>query len=125
VENQIMSRNPESQISPRRAQAALRQAEALKLRLSGATYDDIAQQLGYGSAESAWKAVRAGLKRTLQEPADQVRQLELDRCDRLLGAIWEKAIAGDGEAIDEWHVDLQQVPNPEWYRREGPRLRRW
>ena len=25
---------------------------------------------------------------------------------------------------DEWHVVLQQVPSPEWYRREGPRLRR-
>src|SRR5262245_40070298 len=23
---------------------------------------------------------------------------------------------------DEWHVVLQQVPSPEWYRQEGPRL---
>jgi hypothetical protein len=95
-----MSRNPESQNSPRRAQAVIRQAEALKLRLTGADYAEIAKHLGYASPEGAWKAVRSGLKRTLQEPADQVRQLELDRCDRLLNAIWDRAIAGDGESID-------------------------
>jgi hypothetical protein len=87
-------------MSRRKAQAVIRQAEALKLRLIGAGYAEIAQQRGYASPEGAWKAVRAGLKRTLQEPADQVRRLEVDRLDSLLAAVWQKAIAGDGEAID-------------------------
>jgi hypothetical protein len=82
----------------------MKQAEALKLRLAGVGYEEIAQQVGYRSPDGAWKAVRSGLKRTLKEPADQVRRLEVDRLDRLLGAIWEKAIAGDGEAIDRARI---------------------
>jgi hypothetical protein len=40
------------------------------------------------------------LRETLQEPADEVRQLELLRLDRYLSAIAEKVDSGDLKAID-------------------------
>lgn len=85
--------------SPRRIVNAERQAQALQLRRAGAAYDEIARQLGY-TKMGAWKAVASALKKTLQEPADDVRKLELERLDRLLLAIWNRAIQGDDDAID-------------------------
>jgi hypothetical protein len=91
---------PESQNSPRKIKAADKQVEALNLRRAGEDYEEIAQKVGYRAASGAWHAVRAALQRNIREPADEVRKLEVDRLDRLLGGIWEKAVAGDGEAID-------------------------
>ncbi len=43
-----------------------------------ATYQVIADQLGYAQAKGAYKAVTAALKATLAEPAEELRTLELD-----------------------------------------------
>jgi hypothetical protein len=77
--------------SPRRVAAADKQRQALELRRAGATYDAIAQQLGYTHASAAKKAVERALMRTLQEPADDVRRLEVDRLDRLMLPWWRLA----------------------------------
>ena len=90
----------ESRTSPRRLAAVEKQRQALQLRYGGATYYAIAQALGYATAQGALLAVEAGLRRTVQEPADQLRQLDLGRIDAMLLAIWAKARAGDYEAID-------------------------
>jgi len=91
----------ESQMSPRRAQAAVKQAEALKLRQAGASYEQIARQVGYQSAGGAWRALRKALERLHnRESAEEVRQLELSRLDRLILAVWKNAIDGNGDAID-------------------------
>ena len=84
----------------RRLQAAARQKQALKLRLAGASYEDIATQLGYAGRGNAWRSVMAALKATLQEPADQVRILEAARLDRLLLGVWTQAAKGNQSAID-------------------------
>ena len=84
----------------RRLQAAARQKQALKLRLAGASYEDIATQLGYAGRGNAWRSVMAALKATLQEPADQVRILEAARLDRLLLGVWTQAAKGNQGAID-------------------------
>ncbi len=84
----------------KRVKAHDRQLMALKLRKAGITYEDIAAQLGYKSAVGAYHAVTAALRVTLQEPADEVRKLELERLDAMLLAIWQRVTKGDYGAID-------------------------
>ena len=89
----------ESKTSVRRLEAIEKQRQALELRLGGATLSEIARLLGYASASGAVKAIDSAIMRTLEEPADKVRKLELRRLDRLLLGIWDRAIRGDDKAI--------------------------
>lgn len=82
--------------------AAERRRRALQLRLAGATYDQIAQQLEYSGKASAWRAVKEALAAG-SDLGDRRREeidLELTRLDRLLVALWPKAQQGDVQAID-------------------------
>lgn len=79
--------------------AVEKQLRALELRKSGAAYATIAEVLGYRSPSGAHAAVKSALKKTLQEPADELRQLELARLDAMLAALWPKANAGDVKAV--------------------------
>ena len=81
-------------------QANERQIKALTLRKAGAGYQAIADALGYKDHTGAWRAVKAALKRTQQEPADELRQLELARLDDMLKAIAPHVAAGNLTAID-------------------------
>jgi hypothetical protein len=76
------------------------QLKALTLRKAGVSYVDIAKTLGYKDHSGAWRAVKAGLKKTLQEPADELRTLELARLDDMLKAIANHISAGNLTAID-------------------------
>lgn len=91
---------PESATSPRRLAAKEKQRRALELRRAGASYAQIGRVLGYRSTASAHKAVEVALTMTLREPAEAVRQLELERLDEAQRAIWPRVRAGDLEAID-------------------------
>jgi hypothetical protein len=84
----------------RRVQAHERHLAALELRKAGATYQAIASQLGYAGPRSAHKAVASALKATLKEPADAVRELELQRLDAMLLPLWRRVQQGDERAID-------------------------
>lgn len=88
-----------SKTSPGRIEAAERQAEAMRLRRAHVSFEDIARELGYASASGAYHAVRAGLDKTLREPADELRKLELDRLDEMAQCIWENVLAGDLDSI--------------------------
>lgn len=83
-----------------RLRAAERQKQAMQLRLAGASYDDIAARLGFAGRGGAWRAVMSALKQTLQEPADELRKMELERLDRLLLGVWGQAAKGNQGAID-------------------------
>lgn len=84
----------------RRTSSAARAAEALKLRLSGLSYDDIAAQLGYRDKSGAWRAVESELTKVKRERASQVVTLDLARLDQLLTAVWNEAIGGNLAAFD-------------------------
>jgi hypothetical protein len=84
----------------RRVKAHDRHLAALELRKAGATYQLIADQLGYASAKGAHMAVGSARKASLKEPADAVRELELTRLDAALLAIWRRVQHGDDKAID-------------------------
>ncbi|MEV0968503.1 hypothetical protein [Microtetraspora glauca] len=68
---------------------ARRDAEACRLRAQNLTYQQIADELGMSSKGQAYEAVQRALKETVQEPADEVRQLELMRLDDLAQAARE------------------------------------
>ena len=78
--------------------AQAHRAQALQLRMGGASYSEIAAQMGSSSAATAFKQVRAALREMLQEPADAVREMELARYDRLMAAHWPAALRGDIQA---------------------------
>jgi AraC-like DNA-binding protein len=74
-------------------------AQVIQLRLSGHSYDEIAQYLGL-SKRRVQRIVERELSRSFREPTELLLQLELDRLDALQRAYWDAAIAGDGEAAD-------------------------
>src|ERR1700736_4114313 len=76
-------RGAASPTSPRRLRALENQRQALGLRMAGASFDEIAESLGYANRAGAHKAVMTAIEGTLREPAAQVRELELKRLDRL------------------------------------------
>jgi hypothetical protein len=90
----------EDPASPRNIEAAERRARALELKKAGATYDQIATQLGYSDKSGAYRAVQNALSEITAEPAKAVLRLELERLDAMLLALWPKARKGDGAAID-------------------------
>lgn len=75
-----------------------KERQTLELRRAGVTFDVIADRLGFHDRGGAYKAYRRALARTLQEPADELRQTELDRLDRLHAAYWPQAMRGDVRA---------------------------
>jgi hypothetical protein len=77
-----------------------KERKALELRRAGTSYDEIAVALGYAKGAGAWNAVQRAMKRTLRESgADEVRDQELDRLDRLQRAVWVRALQGDLPAV--------------------------
>jgi hypothetical protein len=82
-------------------QAAIveRRKTALEYRKAGMGYQEIADRMGLAGPGSAHKIVQKALKATYQEPADEVRKLELVRLDRLMLAWWQAAI-GRGKTAD-------------------------
>jgi hypothetical protein len=75
-----------------KAETALKQKRAMELLLAGATYTQIAEQLGLTHRGSAHHLVKDALLATIAPVADEVRATELARLDRLLLAVWSQAI---------------------------------
>jgi hypothetical protein len=87
--------------TPAKILAAERQAEALELRKSGATFQLIANALGYRNRSSAADAVTRALRDTVpKELVDQVRRLENERLDALWRVAYPLALQGDLRAMD-------------------------
>lgn len=83
------------------ADMADRQRKAMELKIAGATFDQIAAQLGYADASGAWRAVCRGLIETQRPVADEYRALTDRRLERLLLSVWPAAIAGDLKANEQ------------------------
>ncbi len=85
--------------NPKRILAYERQRKALELRKAGATFQQIAEQLGYKNMSGAYRAIEAALLKTLQEPADDVRKMELERLDKMMLGLWTGATSGHVPAV--------------------------
>ena len=77
-----------------------REAQALSLRRRGMPYNDIATYMGLSGPGAAYRIVQRGLCRLIQEPADDVRAMELDRLDTFLFRLSGRIELGDTKAID-------------------------
>lgn len=86
--------------TPARIALAEKERRALELRKGGATYNRIAQALGYSDEGGAAKAVKRALADTLQEPAAEIRRLEAERLDAMQSALWPAALSGKWPAVD-------------------------
>lgn len=74
----------------------IRDAEAARLRSQGKTYQQIADELGFGHRREAQGAVDRALAEVIREPAEAVLHFELERLDaelRRLDALEEKVAA--------------------------------
>lgn len=76
------------------------QRRALELRLTGMSHRAIADALGVSDHTTIGKRVNTALKEITREPAEAVRDMELERLDRMLVAIWDKVADGDVTALD-------------------------
>jgi hypothetical protein len=69
---------------------AARRAQAFRLRVTGKSYRTIADHLGV-SVHTAWDDVAAEL--------NELRDLEIQRCDAMIVGLWRKVEAGDTKAV--------------------------
>lgn len=76
------------------------EATALELRRAGATFEQIAEQIGVHDRGAAHKVYKRALARVHLEPATEIRRLEADRLDALQLAVWQRAVGGDLKAVD-------------------------
>ncbi len=76
-----------------------KQRIALKSRLAGFSYEEIAAQLGYKSTSSAYNAIQHAMKEIIEEPAKEVRQMELHRLDWMLSRLYPAIERGDVKSV--------------------------
>jgi hypothetical protein len=107
---------PRTDLAKQQITQTAREAQALTFRIAGASYDQIALQMGYRNRSGAWKAVQEALRKTIQEPADKVREMELARLDRMLVGIWQPAITpGSADQFDCLDRVLKIMAQRAWY----------
>lgn len=69
--------------------AAARDAEACRMRRDGNTYEQIAERLGYAGRGEAYNGVQRALLAIVREPAEDLRNFELDRLDYMYYKVLE------------------------------------
>lgn len=94
-----MTGRGESMASERRLKARQTKRDALELKMSGATYAAIAEQLGI-TRSSAHKAVQTAMREMIAEPAEEVRRMEITRLDRMAVPFWLVVIAQGSTLIE-------------------------
>ena len=85
-----------------RITATERRREALDLRRSGLSFEQIGERLGI-TRQAAYKHVSKALDKLAEESsdsADKLRALELERLDKLLLGCYADAATGDLRAVD-------------------------
>jgi hypothetical protein len=95
-----MARDRETLNSARRIAAAERRRKALEMRKAGASYEMIAVACGFKHRRRAHQCVTAAVRALTQDLSKEVRVLELERLDRLMYGLWERARDGELGAID-------------------------
>ena len=66
---------------------------AVQMKIAGATWDEIAETLGYPSGRAALVATEQALERELRtESKDAMRAMAGKRLERMLRSVWPKAI---------------------------------
>ena len=77
-----------------------KQKRAMALKLAGASYAQIADNLGYADSSGAYKAVSRGMKNALQESAGDLRKIHYGRLEHMLMLVWPAVNQGDSRAVN-------------------------
>jgi len=77
-----------------------RQRKALELRKAGATYQQIADALGYKSQSSAYKVISQALEEIVREPAEELLAVQRERLNHMLTVLWPEVQRGNLQAMD-------------------------
>lgn len=72
-----------------------KERQVMELRTAGAPFSEIARTVGYADAGGAHKAFKRGLRRYVQPVAEEAREVEALRLDRLQTAVWAPAMRGN------------------------------
>lgn len=91
-----------SQAAADRLRGAALRRQCVALRATGLSYEAIGERVGC-SRQNAWKHVTAAfddIRTKTAENAVILRDLELERLDRMLEGVWEAATTGDVSAVD-------------------------
>lgn len=83
----------------RKAAMADKRKQALALRVSGASYEQVANAVGFAHKSGAQHCIDAAIKDIYREPAKNLIQLECARLDAMLLGLWQKARQGDTQAV--------------------------
>jgi len=70
-----------------RAEVTARETRAIRFRIAGLTYDQIAKEMGYSDRSTARDLVMRGLRRVQVESSDELRRLENARLDTATAAL--------------------------------------
>ena len=81
------------------AEARLKRARAVALVAEGKSYDEVAREAGYAHRGSAHRAVSRALDEREVQGVELLRQLEGERLDAMLAALWPRIETGDVAAI--------------------------
>ncbi len=73
---------------------------ALELRKEGLTYEEISEQLGYSTPSASYKAVMRRLREADRPAVSMLRELEVQRLDAMLYAVWDDVLQGDANAVN-------------------------
>lgn len=83
-------RSPAHPIS--RAVGVERSRKAIELRIQGFNLDHIANECGYTNRSGAFRAIERGLKQSLREPSERLRDLQNERLNRQIQSLWPSAM---------------------------------
>lgn len=86
-------------------------ARACELRSRGWSYRAIAAEIGDTSPAQTYKRVQRGIDRVIHEPAEEARQFELDRLDRMYREI-EEVLTRDHIVVQHGKVVYQSTGEP-------------
>jgi hypothetical protein len=80
---------------PPKPEVLAKEAEVVKLRRGGLTWDLIAKQVGYSHASSAQDAYVRASQRIVRDDIEAIRKVEEDRLDIAQASIWSKVLQGE------------------------------
>lgn len=89
-----------SKTNPKMVADLQRQQQAVTLRASGATYQQIADQLGFSSAQSAHRSVQQALKNQGRGDREELAAIEAVALDTLQRKMFKQALEGSTSAVD-------------------------
>lgn len=82
-----------------REEAAAKRRRALALHNGGATYEEVAEKVGYANRSAAYNAVKKARGEAELESSEEELSRELSRLDMMARSLWPKVVKGDTKAV--------------------------